>query len=104
MVEHQFHLAEVARDYIRQNSDYTLFSYDESIGVCFNYQDIPPQELCTKLYEEGELMVGYGQSQGQVFIRLVTVNASNTKEDILNFFQQLESFVARHWKRSTASS
>lgn len=104
MVEHQFHLADVARDYIRQNSDYTLFSYDESIGVCFNYQDIPPQELCTKLYEEGELMVGYGQSQGQVFIRLVTVNASNTKEDILNFFQQLESFVARHWKRSTASS
>lgn len=104
MVAHQFFLAEVARDYIRKHSDYNLYSYDESISVCFNYKDIPPQELCTKLYEEGELMVGYGQSHGQVFIRLVTVNASNSKADILNFFQQLESFVARHWKTSPAPS
>ena len=104
MVDHQFHLADVARNYIRSHPEYTLYSYDDSIGVCFNYKDIPPQELCNKLYEEGELMVGYGQSHGEVFIRLVTVNASNTEEDIRQFFQQLESFVGRHWKHSIANS
>lgn len=93
IVNHQFALADVAREYIRSNNDYTLYSYDNSVSICFNYKDIPAEKICTALYEEAELMVGYGQFQGQEFIRLVTVNAQNSKEEILSFFKKLEEFV-----------
>lgn len=94
MVEKQFDLAQVARDYIRQNADrYTLYSYDDSVNICFNYKDIAPEELCNRLYEEAELVVGYGEFKNQRFVRLVTVNAGNTEEDILQFFQKMEAFA-----------
>lgn len=94
MVERQFELAQVARDYIRQHPDkYTLYSFDDSVNICFNYKDIEPETLCNGLYEEGELVVGYGEFKKQRFIRLVTVNAGNTKADILTFFEKMESFA-----------
>jgi sulfinoalanine decarboxylase/sulfinoalanine decarboxylase/aspartate 1-decarboxylase len=93
IVDQQFILADVARDYFRNNSDYTMYSYDESISICFNYKNIPPRDICTALYEKSELMVGYGSFGEDEFIRLVTINAQNEPEDILNFFKVLESFV-----------
>jgi sulfinoalanine decarboxylase/sulfinoalanine decarboxylase/aspartate 1-decarboxylase len=93
IVDQQFILADVARDYIRSNSDYTMYSYDESISICFNYKNIPARDICTALYEKSELMVGYGSFGEDEFIRLVTINAQNEPEDILNFFKVLESFV-----------
>ncbi len=41
-------------------------------------------------------MVGYGTFQENEFVRLVTINAGNNKEDILNFFTVLEGFVAKN--------
>ena len=96
IVNHEFHLADIARDYIRQNSDYTLYSSDESTAICFNYKDYDARAVCNLLYDEGEIMVGYGAFQGQQFIRLVTVNHSNQKEDILRFFTKLEEFTEVH--------
>ena len=96
IVDHQFALADVAREYIRSNDDYTLYSYDESISVCFNYKDIPARDLCTALYEQEELLVGYGSFRKEEFIRLVTINAQNNQEDILQFFKVLENFVETH--------
>jgi sulfinoalanine decarboxylase/sulfinoalanine decarboxylase/aspartate 1-decarboxylase len=93
IVDHQFLLADVARDYIRKNSDYRLYSHDESVSVCFNYKDIPAREICTLLYEHSELLVGYGSFDGDEFIRLVTINAQNDEKDILNFFKKIEGFV-----------
>lgn len=93
IVDQQFILADVARDYIRNSSDYTMYSYDESISICFNYKNIPARDICTALYEKSELMVGYGSFGEDEFIRLVTINAQNEPEDILNFFKVLESFV-----------
>ncbi|RDK84165.1 pyridoxal phosphate-dependent decarboxylase family protein [Marinirhabdus gelatinilytica] len=93
IVDQQFQLAEVARNYIKDNSDYTLYSFDDSISVCFNYKNIPAQQLCTALYEHAELMVGYGTFQENEFVRLVTINSGNKDEDILNFFKILENFV-----------
>ena len=93
IVDHQFLLADVARDYIRKNSDYRLYSHDESVSVCFNYKDIPAREICTLLYEHSELLVGYGSFDGDEFIRLVTINAQNDEKDILNFFKRMEEFV-----------
>jgi glutamate/tyrosine decarboxylase-like PLP-dependent enzyme len=96
IVDHQFFLADVARKYVRLNSDYTLYSYDESISICFNYKGIPARKICTLLYEHSELLVGYGSFDGVEFIRLVTINAQNDEKDILNFFKMLEGFVERH--------
>lgn len=103
IVDRQFHLADVAREYIRNNPDYTLYSYDESISICFNYKGISAKAICTQLYEHSELMVGYGSFDGSEFIRLVTINAQNEDDDILNFFHTLENFVASHSELFAAS-
>lgn len=93
-VDQQFYLADVAREYISNNPDYTLYSYDDSISICFNYKGIDANELCTLMYQEAEVMVGFGKFREDEFIRFVTINSENKKEDILNFFSKLESFVA----------
>ena len=95
IVNHQFYLANVAREYIRNHEDYTLYSFENSISICFNYKEIPANELCTDLYESNKVMVGFGHFKDVEFIRLVTINSENTKEDILNFFKSLESFVRK---------
>jgi len=93
IVDHEYHLADVARNYIRNNPDYTLYSFDDSINICFNYKGIAPEMLCNKLYEEGKLMVGYGKFKGDTFIRLVTVNSGNSEKEILNLFKIIEEFA-----------
>jgi sulfinoalanine decarboxylase/sulfinoalanine decarboxylase/aspartate 1-decarboxylase len=95
IVDKQFELANVALDYIRKHSDYTLYSFDDSISICFNYKDIDPTTLCTALYEHQITVVGFGSFHGDTFIRLVTINANNEKQDILNFFAALEEFVEK---------
>lgn len=93
IVDRQFELANHALDYVREHPDYTVYSYENSLGICFNYKDIPADKLCNQLYEAGELMIGYGQFHGDEFVRLVTVNAGNEKEDIDRFFKLLEAFA-----------
>jgi sulfinoalanine decarboxylase len=95
IVDQQFDLADVALEYVRSNSDYTLYSYDDSISICFNYKNIDPTALCTALYESQISVVGFGAFNDETFIRLVTVNANNEKVDILNFFKVLEEFVEK---------
>lgn len=93
IVDNQFILADIARDYVRNHSDYTFYSYDDSISVCFNYKNIPADKLCTLLYEYAELVIGFGTIKGNTFIRLVTINPSNTENDILDLFKTIEEFV-----------
>jgi len=95
IVDQQFKLAEVARDYVNSNPDYTLYSFDDSISNCFNYRDIDPMTLCTALYEHQITVVGFGSFEEDTFVRLVTINANNEAEDILNFFKVLEEFVEK---------
>ncbi|MFT4680166.1 MAG: sulfinoalanine decarboxylase [Flavobacteriales bacterium] len=93
IVDQQFELADVAREYVRSNPDYTLFSFDDSISICFNFRNIDPMALCTALYEHQVTVVGFGSFNDITFVRLVTINANNEKQDILNFFKILEEFV-----------
>lgn len=96
IVDHQFNLAQQARNYINASEDYTLYSFDDSISVCFNYKDIPANQLCTALYENSELMVGFGKFNEVEFVRMVTINTVLEKEDISNFFTTLEAFANKH--------
>ena len=100
IIDHQFNLADTARNYINNHPDYTLYSYDESISICFNYKTISAQELCTRLYEESELLVGYGSFKDDTFVRLVTINAQNKTEDIIQFFKTIESFPSENFESS----
>lgn len=93
IVNKQFELAEVARNYIANHPDYTLYSFEDSISVCFNYKGIDPKALCTLLYEHQITVVGFGAFNEEEFIRLVTINATNSSKDILNFFKVIEQFV-----------
>jgi len=93
IVDQQFEMAEIARAYIKNHKDYTLYSFDDSISVCFNYKGIPAKELCTALYENSELMVGFGKFNNQEFVRMVTINSVLEKDDVLYFFNTLERFV-----------
>jgi sulfinoalanine decarboxylase len=95
IVDQQFDLANVALAYIRNNPEYTLYSFDDSISVCFNYKNIDPMALCTALYEHQVTVVGFGSFEEDTFVRLVTINANNEKQDILNFFEVLENFVTK---------
>ena len=96
IVNHQFELADIAREYIRSNPDYALYSFDDSISICFNYKNIDPVILCTALYEHQITVVGFGSFNEDTFVRLVTINANNTKQDILNFFKVLEEFADKN--------
>ena len=93
IVEHEFSLADNARNYVTSNSDYTLYSFKDSLSVCFNYKDFDPEDLCTKLYESNTLMVGFGHFHDNGFVRLVTINGENTHEDLKHFFNVLEKFA-----------
>ncbi len=94
IVDHEFNLSQFAYNYVKTNSNYTLYSFTNSLSVCFNYKDIDPVDLCSKLYTKNKLMVGFGSFNNNVFVRLVTINAENREEDILSFFKILEDFVA----------
>jgi len=96
IVDHQFALADTASKYVREHEDYELYSHDDTIAICFNYKGIPARDICTLLYEHSELLVGYGSFGGVEFIRLITINAQNSHEDILAFFKTMEEFVANH--------
>ena len=98
IVDKQFELATTARDYVANHPDYTLYSYEDSISVCFNFKNIPARAICTLLYENSQMLVGYGAFREDEFIRLVTINAQNEPEDILNFFRVLEDFVESNQK------
>ena len=97
MVEHEFDLAQKGRDYVADNPDYTLYNSGDSVSICFNYKGLDPKEICNKLYEAGEIMVGYGKFREQEFIRMVTVNAGNSEKDLMNFFKKMEEFVDKHF-------
>jgi len=99
IVDHEFQLADIARNYVKDNEDYTLYSFDDSLSVCFNYKDFDPEDLCTKLYQHNKLMVGFGYFLKQGFVRLVTINGENSNENILNFFRVLEDFTAKYHKK-----
>jgi sulfinoalanine decarboxylase len=102
IVDKQFEMAKIARDYIKANKDYTLYSFEDSISVCFNYKGISANELCTALYKNSELMIGFGKFKNQEFVRMVTINSVLESEDILSFFRTLEAFVSVHLlKKST---
>jgi len=93
IVDKQFELADIARNYVSDHLDYTLYSYEDSISICFNYKNIPARDICTLLYENSELLVGYGSFGTDEFIRLITINVQNDPKDILSFFKVLEDFV-----------
>ena len=91
IVNKQFEMAQIARDYINNHKDYTLYSFDDSISVCFNYKNISANKLCTHLYKNSELMVGYGNFNNVEFIRMVTINSLIEKQDVFRFFDTLEA-------------
>ena len=94
IVDKQFELAQYARDYILRNNNYKIYSFKDSISVCFNYKDISAKELCTSLYENSDLMVGFGKHNDVEFVRMVTINTTLQKPDIDNFFETLERHVS----------
>ncbi len=96
IVEREFKLADAARNYLKANSNYTLYSFEDSLSVCFNYKNLDPVDLCSKLYERNKLMVGFGNFKNKVFIRLVLVNFENSTTDVINFFNTLEEFADKN--------
>ena len=70
----------LVRNYITNNSNYKLYSYENSLSICFNYKNIDPKILCNELYNHNKLMVGYGSHKNKEFVRLVSINRENTKK------------------------
>ena len=96
IINHEFKLANFARNYVINNSNYKIYSFENSLSICFNYKNFDPEDLCTQLYENNLLMVGYGHFHANKFIRLVTVNSENSTNNLSNFFQILEEYCERN--------
>ena len=96
IINHEFKLANFARKYVINNSNYKLYSFEDSLSICFNYKNFDPEDVCTQLYENNLLMVGFGQFHDNKFIRLVTVNIENSTDNLSNFFQILEEYCERN--------
>jgi sulfinoalanine decarboxylase/sulfinoalanine decarboxylase/aspartate 1-decarboxylase len=96
IINHEFKLANFARKYVINNSNYKLYSFEDSLSICFNYKNFDPEDVCTQLYENNLLMVGFGQFHDNKFIRLVTVNSENSTDNLSNFFQILEEYCERN--------
>jgi sulfinoalanine decarboxylase len=92
IVDNHFYLADKTRAYVSNNPNYTLYSFDDSVCVCFNYKGILAEKICNELYESNEMMVGYGKFKEDVFIRMVFVNPESTDAELDNFFKILEEF------------
>lgn len=97
MVDNEVHLAQTVRNYIRENNNYTLYSSDDSLTICFNYKNFPADKLCSELHKAGELMVGYGKFRNLQFVRLVAVNSGLSENDMLAFFKRLEEFADNYF-------
>jgi len=95
IVDYQFELSAQAHEYIENNPDYTVYSKSPSVSICFNYKNIDPKSLCAALYEEQEVVVGYGSYGETSFIRMVAVNTNNAVTDMMDFFHIMERFVQR---------
>ncbi len=93
MVDHEFDLADYTRAYIRRNSDYQLYSFDDSINICFNYKEVDPEKICTLLNTKAKLMIGHGRFKENKFIRLIMVNSNNSKAEVDHFFKTFESIA-----------
>jgi len=104
IVDRQFKIAQTARDYIQNNEDYKLYSFKDSISVCFNYKNVSAKDLCTALYADAKLMVGFGNFKDQEFVRLVTINNVITETNILEFFKTLETFVDEKMLKMTVTN
>jgi len=98
IIDQLFSLADIARDYVRNHPDYTLYSHEESTAVCFNYKDIPAATICNALASNGKLMVGHGLFKEETFVRFVTVNSRLRKSDILGFFEKFEAFAEEQFE------
>ena len=104
IVDKQFALADVARNYVQKHPYYELHSFDDSISICFSYKGTDAKTLCRELYENNTLLVSYGERKNQDFVRMVTINAQNEEKDILDFFKLLERFVQENKATQSASS
>ncbi len=104
IVDKQFDLAKQVFDYISDNPDYTVYNRFPAVTVCYNYKDVDPKEICTQLYEEAKLIVGYGSFQEDTFVRLVTINSENDPEDIKAYFDVFESFAEEKFVKQNAEA
>ena len=71
IVDRQFELADHALQYVKSNPDYTVYSYENSLGICFNYKDIPADLLCNQLYEASK---DHGEYPVPLHIRIIRVH------------------------------
>lgn len=81
-LEKQMSLAKHAADLARQSEDINLVFEPTCVNVCFNYEDVAPEDICNELDRRGIAKIGYGTSGNQKFIRLVTANPDLEFSDI----------------------
>ena len=102
IVDQEFKLADSARIYVKNNSDYKLYSFEESLSVCFNYKDFDPEDLCAKLYESNTLMIGFGNFQNKkLFLGIPMIWKKSLKKLIFSTIKLFLQKAGILIKRST---
>lgn len=87
IVDTHFELANIARQYIRNNKDYTLYSFDDSVTICFNYKNYDAKTICNQLYEKNKLMVGFGSFKDNEFYSFSVYQPRKHEKRYFEFFR-----------------
>lgn len=79
---------------INADPDLDLVLQPACLNVCFEVRGADARDICTRLDEERRLKIGYGETKGRRFIRLVCVNPELDGSDLAMIFEEIHT-VAR---------
>ncbi|VFN02568.1 MAG: glutamate decarboxylase/sulfinoalanine decarboxylase/sulfinoalanine decarboxylase / aspartate 1-decarboxylase [Candidatus Kentron sp. G] len=86
-------LIRYAAGIIRNDPLFSIVSEPQSLTLCFEVVGYCSRTICTKLEEQQRALVGFGNIDNRVAIRLVCVNPEMEEEDIAFFFEQIRAIT-----------
>ena len=87
-LRHLRSLTAQAVDIVRAEPRLTLTLEPESLNVCFTVQGHDSPTICQRLHEQGRILVGFGEVQGQNVVRVIFVNPDLTAADVTHYYEQ----------------
>ncbi|MCP4093542.1 MAG: aminotransferase class V-fold PLP-dependent enzyme [Planctomycetes bacterium] len=85
----QLHHAKYAAARINREEKMTLCQEPASSNICFKVEGADAAEVCGKLHESGQALIGYGVVRGEEVFRLVTVNPHIEEVDLDRLFDEI---------------
>lgn len=90
-VEQQVAVANTLADLVDAAPDMHLTRRPQALNVCFTVDGASPADLCTRLNEAGEAMVGYGTVNGRAVMRAACLDPTLQRSDLVTLLEAIRS-------------